>query len=41
MEESDYEIDYGKPEMKIRLENNIYFPGEIIKGKIFLKVEIF
>ena len=27
----------GKPEMRINLENNIYFPGEIIKGFIYLK----
>ena len=30
-------IKNGKPEMKIILNNNIYFPGEIIKGDIFLK----
>ena len=33
----DKEIDYGKPEMHINLKNNIYFPGETIRGKIFLK----
>ena len=33
----DFEIDYGKPEMHINLKNNIYFPGETIRGKIFLK----
>ena len=27
----------GKPEVKIYLNNNIYFPGEKIKGKLFLK----
>ena len=37
MEEMDYKNDYGKPEMSIYLENNIYFPGEVIKGKLFLK----
>ena len=31
------ETDYGKPEMNIELQNFIYFPGEIIKGTIFLK----
>jgi len=30
-------VDFGKPEMKINLKNNIYFPGEIIKGYIYLK----
>jgi len=30
-------VDFGKPEMKIDLKNNIYFPGEIIKGNIYLK----
>ena len=30
-------VDYGKPEMKIDLKNNIFFPGEIIKGHIYLK----
>ena len=30
-------VDYGKPEMRINLKNNIYFPGEIIKGHIYLK----
>ena len=29
--------NYGKPEMEIELKNNIYFPGEIIKGQIKLK----
>ena len=33
----DFEINYGKPEMHINLKNNIYFPGETIRGKIFLK----
>lgn len=37
MEESDNEVNYGKPEMSIYLENNTYFPGEVIKGKLFLK----
>ena len=37
MESSDEIIDNGKPEMHINLKNNIYFPGEIIRGKIFLK----
>ena len=37
MDGLDHEIDYGKPEMNIYLENNIYFPGEVIKGKLFLK----
>ena len=31
------ETDYGMPKMNIKLKNNIYFPGEIIKGNIFLK----
>ena len=35
--ESAPENDNGKPEIKIILENNIFFPGEIIKGKINLK----
>jgi len=30
-------VNYGKPEMKIDLKNNIYFPGEIVKGHIYLK----
>ena len=33
----DFYVENGKPEMKIILENNIYFPGETIKGHIFLK----
>jgi hypothetical protein len=33
----DKKVDNGKPEMHINLKNNIYFPGETIKGKIFLK----
>ena len=37
MESVDEIIDHGKPEMHINLKNNIYFPGEIIRGKIFLK----
>ena len=37
MESSDEIIENGKPEMHINLKNNIYFPGEIIRGKIFLK----
>jgi len=31
------EVDFGKPKMEIALKNNIYFPGEIIKGHIYLK----
>ena len=31
------EEDFGKPKMEIALKNNIYFPGEIIKGHIYLK----
>jgi len=30
------ETDYGMPKMNIKLKNNIYFPGEIIKGNIYL-----
>ena len=37
MEESDYINENGKPEMRIDIDNNIYFPGEIIKGFIYLK----
>ena len=37
MKELDFYVENGKPEMKIILENNIYFPSEIIKGNIFLK----
>ena len=37
MKETDKKVDYGNPEMKIDLKNNIYFPGEIIKGHIYLK----
>ncbi len=29
--------DSGKPKMNIYLNNNIYFPGETIKGTLFLK----
>ena len=29
-------VDFGKPKMEIYLKNNIYFPGEIIKGHIYL-----
>jgi hypothetical protein len=32
-----HETSNGKPEMKIYLENNIYFPGETIRGHLFLK----
>ena len=32
-----YKNDNGKPEMQINLKNNIHFPGETIKGKIYLK----
>ena len=35
--ESASESDNGKPEMKIFLENIIFFPGEKLKGKINLK----
>ena len=31
------EVDFGKPKMEIVLKNNIYFPGEIIKGHLYLK----
>ena len=37
MDYSSGETDYGMPEMNIKLKNFIYFPGEIIKGNIFLK----
>ena len=36
MECSDEITDYGMPEMNIKLKNFIYFPGESIKGNIFL-----
>ena len=32
-----YSTIKGKPEIKIHLENNIYFPGEIINGSFILK----
>ena len=32
-----YRTIKGKPEIKIHLENNIYFPGEIINGSFILK----
>ena len=37
MDSTDYYSKIGKPEMKIYLNNNIYFPGETIKGTLFLK----
>ena len=37
MKGNNRKVNYGKPEMKINLKNNIYFPGEIIKGYIYLK----
>jgi len=36
MDYSSGETDYGMPEMNIKLNNFIYFPGEIIKGNISL-----
>ena len=37
MESSDFDSEIGKPEIKIYINNNIYFPGETIKGTLFLK----
>ena len=37
MKGSDEFTDNGKPEMHINLMKNIFFPGETIKGKIFLR----
>jgi len=36
MKECNEITDYGMPEMNIKLKNIIYFPGEIIKGSIYL-----
>ena len=33
----DKKTDYGKPTMKIELKNNIFFPEDKIRGKIYLK----
>ena len=37
MDAIDEFTDNGKPEMHINLMKNIFFPGETIKGKIFLR----
>jgi hypothetical protein len=37
MEASSESIDYGKPEIHINLIKNIYFPGETIKGYLYIK----
>ena len=37
MKSLSHSSSIGKPEMKIYLNNNIYFPGETFKGKLFLK----
>ena len=36
MKECDEITNYGMPEMNIKLKNIVYFPGEIIKGIIYL-----
>ena len=36
MKECDEITNYGMPEMNIKLKNIVYFPGEIIKGSIYL-----
>ena len=36
MKECGEITDYGMPKMNIKLKNIVYFPGEIIKGNIYL-----